>query len=348
MPPDNQQPANQAGPAYRQAGQQYMPEDTGGQALPTGRQASEQTNAAGQQNPGQAGQSPQQGQQQPQQQPNAQATQQQPRPQPSTQRPTPDNQPKPNAGQSKKSKDKKGSGKKANTTQKSLLVSEIRDGIVIMRDGSLRSVVMCQSVNFDLMSPQEREGVEQAYQQFLNSLEYAVQIYIRSQRINLDSYLEKLQNARQNQDNILLGLLMEDYIEYIKYLVEAANIMDKQFYVIVPYYPSGLPEGITSGAKKFTELFKTKKKDVVTVNENEFNKHKQELTRRARTVANGLNRIGTQAVPLNTQELIELYYNVYNPVTSKQEKLTDVNQLESPIIEKGEGQANQVLPGENA
>ena len=336
MPPDDQQPANQAG-------QQYMPEDTGGQT-------SEQTNPAGQPDPNQAGQSPQQGpqqgQQQPQQQPNAQATQQQPRAQPNTQRPTPDNQP--NAGQAKKSKGNKKSGKKANTTQKSLLVSEIRDGIVIMRDGSLRSVVMCQSVNFDLMSPQEREGVEQAYQQFLNSLEYAVQIYIRSQRINLDSYLEKLQNARQNQDNILLGLLMEDYIEYIKYLVEAANIMDKQFYVIVPYYPSGLSEGITSGAKKFTELFKTNKKDVVTVNENEFNKHKQELTRRARTVANGLNRIGTQAVPLNTQELIELYYNVYNPVTSKQEKLTDVNQLESPIIEKGEGQANQVLPGENA
>ena len=336
MPPDDQQPANQAG-------QQYVPGNTGGQA-------SEQTNTAGQPDPSQAGQSPgqgqQQGQQQPQQQPNAQATQQQPRPQPNTQRPTPGSQP--NAGQSKKSKENKKSRKKANSTQKSLLVSEIRDGIVIMRDSSLRSVVMCQSVNFDLMSPQEREGVEQAYQQFLNSLDFTVQIYIRSQRINLDNYLEKLQNARQNQDNILLGLLMEDYIEYIKYLVEAANIMDKQFYVIVPYYPSGISEGIASGAQKFTELFKTKKKDVVTVNENEFNKHKQELSRRARTVANGLNRIGTQAVPLNTQELIELYYNVYNPVTSKQEKLTDVNQLESPIIEKGEGQADQVLPGENA
>lgn len=241
---------------------------------------------------------------------------------------------------------KKTQNKKDNTTQKSLLISEIRDGIVIMKDGSFRSVVMCQSINFDLMSPQEREGVEQAYQQFLNSLDFTIQIYIRSKHINLDSYIEKLESIRQNQDNILLGLLMEDYISYVRYLIEAANIMDKQFYVIIPYYPSGLSEGLASGAQKLTELLKPQKRDVVTIDEANFRKYKQELTRHVRTVVNGLTQIGIQSVPLNTQELMELYYNVYNPVTAKQEQLTDVNQLENPVVEKGEGESKQVLPGE--
>lgn len=237
---------------------------------------------------------------------------------------------------------------KDDTTQKSLLVSEIRDGIVIMQDGSLRAVVMCQSINFDLMSPQEREGVEFSYQQFLNSLDFSIQIFIRSQHINLDEYLEKLEKTKQNQDNILLGLLMEDYIAYVRYLVEAANIMDKQFYVVIPYYPSALSaDTIASGARKFTELFKPQKKDVVTINEVDFRKYKQELTQRVRVVSNGLTQIGVQAIPLNTQELIELYYNVYNPVTAKQEPLTDVNQLNSAMIEKGEGESKQVLPGDS-
>ena len=246
-----------------------------------------------------------------------------------------------------KPKESKQTNKQDNTSQKSLLISEIRDGIVIMQDGSLRAVVMCQSINFDLMSPQEREGVEFSYQHFLNSLWFPVQIYIKSQHINLDDYLDRLDHIRQDQDNILLGLLMEDYIAYVRYLVEAANIMDKQFYVVVPYYPNALEssEGMSSGAKKFTELFSSKPKDVVTINEADFRKNKQELTQQVRTVVNGLTQIGIQAVPLNTQELIELYYKVYNPVTSKQEQLVDVKQLEAAMIEKGDGQAKQVLPG---
>ena len=253
----------------------------------------------------------------------------------------------PETRQNQAQKQSKQANKQDNTAQKSLLISEIRDGVVIMQDGSLRSVVMCQSINFDLMSPQEREGIEFAYQSFLNSLYFQVQIYIKSQHINLDDYLEKLDRIRENQDNILLGLLMEDYIAYVKYLVEAANIMDKQFYVVVPYYPNSLTssDGVTSGAKKFTELFSTKKKDVVTVNEVDFRKYKQELTQRVRVVSNGLTQMGIQAVPLNTQELIELYYKVYNPVTSKQEQLVDVKQLEGALIEKGDGNAKQVLPG---
>lgn len=230
-----------------------------------------------------------------------------------------------------------------NTAQKSLIISEIRDGVVVMKDGSMRAIVMCKSINFDLMNPQEREGIEFAYQGFLNSLYFQTQILIRSQHINLDDYLEKLQGIRQDQDNILLGLLMEDYIDYVKYLIDAANIMDKQFYIVVPYYPTlAAKEGISSGAQKFSEIFKTKDEGVVTINETDFKKYKQELTQRVRVVTNGLNQMGVNSIPLSTQELIELYYNVYNPVTAKQEPLTDVNELEAPIIGKGEGEAPKV------
>lgn len=232
------------------------------------------------------------------------------------------------------------------TAQQSLLIAEIRDGIVIMRDGSLRGIVMCQSINFDLMSPEEREGIEYGYQSFLNSLYFDIQIFIRSQHVDLNSYLERLEKIRQNQDNILLGLLMEDYIAYVRYLTEAANIMDKQFYVAVPYYPTvASKEGISTGAKKFSELFNAKPTGVVTVDEANFRRYKQELAQQMRVVTNGLSQIGVQAIPLNTQELIELYYNIYNPVTAKNEKLTDINELEAPIIQKGEGEAKQVMHG---
>ena len=169
--------------------------------------------------------------------------------------------------------------KKGVTTQNSLLISEIRDGMVIMRDGSLRAVVMCQSINFDLMSPAEREAVEYAYQGFLNSLYFSVQIFIRSQRVNLDGYLEKLQQIHANQDNILLGLLMEDYIAYMRYLIDVANIMDKQFYVVVPYYPPLTShQGLATGARKLSTLLKPHQNETIIINEVDFNKYKSELT----------------------------------------------------------------------
>ena len=235
-------------------------------------------------------------------------------------------------------KPSKRSKKEISSTQNTLLISEIRDGMVIMRDGSLRAVVICQSINFDLMSPGERESVEYAYQGFLNSLYFPVQVYIRSKRVNLENYIEKLQKLYEGQDNILLGLLMEDYIAYIRYLVESANIMDKQFYVVVPYYPALMSQGgLATSVRKLSTMVKPSQKTVV-INENDFNKYKSELTEQVLVVINGLQQMGVQAVPLNTQELIELYYNVYNPQTAANEHLTDVNELQDPVVRKGYGE----------
>src|SRR6185312_842927 len=124
-----------------------------------------------------------------------------------------------------------------NSTQNMLQLAEVRDGIVIMNDGSFRSVIMVKSINFDLMSPQEQEAVEYSYQGFLNSLFFPVQIFLRSQKVDIRPYIDKLDRIRSEHDNMLLAMLMEDYIGYIAELSQQTNIMDKKFYVVIPYFP---------------------------------------------------------------------------------------------------------------
>src|ERR1043166_5778218 len=102
-----------------------------------------------------------------------------------------------------------------NSTQNTLQIAEIRDGVVIMNDGTFRAVIMCKAINFDLMSPQEREAVEYSYQGFLNSLTFPIQIFMRSEKVDLRPYLEKLDKIRAQQDNMLLALLMEDYTNFL-------------------------------------------------------------------------------------------------------------------------------------
>lgn len=222
-----------------------------------------------------------------------------------------------------------------NSTQNSLLIAEIRDGIVIMQDGSYRAAMIAQSINFDLMSSQEREGVELAFQGFLNALDFPTQILVRSRRVDLRGYMNKLQKRRAEQDNILLGLLMDDYIAYVQYLAESANIMDKQFYVVVPYYPP-LREALVNKATKLTDNFKKKKSsEVITISEEEFSKAKVEMKNRVQAILEAMNQMGVQAVPLNTQELIELYYQYYNPDTAEAQPLIDHQDLETEVVTKG-------------
>src|SRR5438132_6873919 len=112
-----------------------------------------------------------------------------------------------------------------NSTQNTLQIAEIRDGIAIMNNGTFRAVIICKSINFDLMSPQEREAVEFSYQGFLNSLYFPIQIFIRSQKVDLKPYLEKLDKIRTQQENMLLGLLMQDYVAFLTDIAQQTNIM---------------------------------------------------------------------------------------------------------------------------
>lgn len=231
-----------------------------------------------------------------------------------------------------------------NSTQNTLQIAEVRDGIVIMSDGSFRSVVMVKSINFDLMSPQEQEAVEYAYQGFLNSLYFPVQIFIRSQKVDLQPYIEKLDKIRTEHDNMLLALLMDDYIGYIDQLSQQTNIMDKKFYLVIPYFPTLDVQKALTQSKNFftgfTALFNNRE-DHVVINEQDLEKAKAELRNRVQAVLGGLLQCNIQGLPLDTQELIELYYDTYNPDTATRQQLKNFDSLTADIITKGQGAAQQ-------
>jgi hypothetical protein len=217
-----------------------------------------------------------------------------------------------------------------NSTQNTLQIAEIRDGIVIMSDGSFRSVVMVKSINFDLMSAEEQEAVEYSYQGFLNSLYFPIQ---------------KLDKIRTEHDNMLLALLMEDYIGYIDSLSQQTNIMDKKFYVVIPYFPTtDVQKALTQSKNFFSGLmtmFTASKEQHVVINEADLENAKSELRNRVQSVLAGLLQCSIQGLPLDTQELIELYYDTYNPDTATRQQLKNFNDMTADVITKGDGVAVQ-------
>lgn len=228
-----------------------------------------------------------------------------------------------------------------NTTQNSLLFSELRDNMVIMNDGSFRAVVACKSINFDLMSSKEREGIEYSYQNFLNSLYFPVQILIRSQRVDIGPYIERLTNIRRDQENMLLNVLTDDYIDFIDTLSQEANIMDKSFYVIIPYWPQGDINTIKRSSKSlFSTIFGgTPKQRSIVVDHAQYEKAKDEIKNHVDSVMSGLFQLGIKCVQLNTKELGELYYNFYNPDTAVREPLGNFEGVTAMYVRKGQGEA---------
>jgi hypothetical protein len=235
--------------------------------------------------------------------------------------------------------------KNPNSTQNTLMFEEIRDNMLIIGDGTYRAVVAAQSVNFDLMSERERDGIEYSYQQFLNSLVFPIQIYIRSQRVDIGPYLEKLEQMRVTQDNMLLGVLMDDYIQFIDILSQEANIMDKSFFVVVPYAlgdeknVANLGKDSDNSKRLLTGLFvPAKRHQRIKVPADQYEHVKEEMNRRVIAVIGGLSQVGVNAVQLRTKELGELMYNVYNPDTAVREPIGDFRDYTATAVRKGQGQ----------
>lgn len=226
-----------------------------------------------------------------------------------------------------------------NSTQATLLISEIRENMVIMNDGSFRAVIASKSINFDLMSAREREGVVYSYQNFLNALYFPVQIFVRSQRVDIGPYIDRLVNIRRSQDNMLLNVLMDDYINFIDILSQEANIMDKSFFLVVPYYPSGDLSNLVEQGKGFFGKIFSKSPTATRIDQDTYAKAKDEVKNRVDAVLSGLFQIGVKSVQLNTKQLGELYYNVYNPDTAVREPIGDFESYTSTYIRKGEGEA---------
>ena len=241
-------------------------------------------------------------------------------------------------------KSKDGSTVNPNSTQNALQIAEIRDGVAIMNDGTFRTIIMCKAINFDLMSPQEREAVEFSYQGFLNSLYFPIQVFVRSQKVDLRPYLEKLNKLRSTQESMLLALLIDDYITYLSAIAQQTNIMDKKFYVIISY--PDLNQDVRNTIKQSTgfftgvkDLFSSNKTRHVTVDERTLETAKTELRNRVQACMQGLLQCGVQSLPLDTEEMIELFYDAYNPDTATHQHLVNFENLTEPIVGKGEGEA---------
>lgn len=232
--------------------------------------------------------------------------------------------------------------KNPNSTQSTLQLSELRDGMVIMIDGSYRAVIACKSINFDLMSDREREGVEYSYQNFLNSLNFPIQILVRSQRVDIGPYIDKLVNIRRTQDNMLLGVLMDDYIGFMDALSQEANIMEKSFYIVVPFFPKGDAANLVEQGKGFFgKLFAKPQNTITHIDAASYQKAKDEIKNRVDSVIAGLFQLGVQSMQLDTKSLGELYYNYYNPDTALRQPLGDFDSLATTFVKKAPG------PGQN-
>ncbi len=208
-------------------------------------------------------------------------------------------------------------------TQRYLDIAEIRDDMVLLKDGTVRGVLIVSSLNFALKSHDEQQAIIQAYMSFLNGIEYPIQIVVQSRKMNIDKYIEEMREQWRNQTNELLKTQIQEYIGFITQLVTLGEIMTKRFFVVVPYDP------VTNSKKKFlsrvgeafspAKLFKLKRK--------QLEERKRELDQRLSLIQSGLGSMSLQSVRLDTQGLIELYYSVYNPEQAEVQKLEDVNKL---------------------
>lgn len=213
--------------------------------------------------------------------------------------------------------------KNISASQDFLDIIGIRDDAVIMKDGSLRAVVLVSSINFALKGEDEQNAIIQAYISFLNSLEYPLQIVIQSRRLDIDNYIEKLKRREKEQTNELLRMQTTDYRQYVTELLELGEIMSKKFYIIVPYNP--LSDKKKNFINRFLEIFSAPK--LIRLKTERFIHNRNELIKRTEFIISDLNSMSLSAIMLDTQGLIELYYNTFNPETAKQQKLMDVGKL---------------------
>lgn len=209
------------------------------------------------------------------------------------------------------------------STRRYLDISEIKEDIVIMKDGTLRVVLLASSVNFALKSEEEQNAIISGYIQFLNSLDYPLQIVIQSRRLNIEKYIDKLKEQEKAQQNELLKMQIADYRQFVGELIELGDIMSKKFYVVVPFNPA------TNKRKGFFDRFKEALSPVSTIKllGAKFIERKRELLLRVESVSTGLRSMSIDTVMLDTQGLIELYYNAYNPDLAETEKLVSMNNL---------------------
>ncbi|MEK9184651.1 MAG: hypothetical protein AAB866_00610 [Patescibacteria group bacterium] len=197
------------------------------------------------------------------------------------------------------------------TTQDFVPIKEVRDGVVILKDGSMRSIIMASSLNFALKSADEQNSIIFQFQNFLNSLDFSVQIVVQSKRLDIRPYIALLEDRYKEQAGELMKIQTREYIEFIKAFTENSNIMTKSFFIVIPYSPSVLQGKKNVLGNVFGK--KTTSEDMAKGKVEDFEENRSQLEQRRSVVEQGLVRCGIRTVQLGTEEIVELFYKIFNP-----------------------------------
>ena len=197
----------------------------------------------------------------------------------------------------------------SSATQNFVPIRDIRDGVVIMKNGQMAIVLLATSINFALKSSDEQRAILRQFQAFLNTLDFSLQYYVQSRRLNIQPYLELLQSREPAQDNDLMKIQLREYMEFVRSFTSEVDIMTKNFFIVIPYTPSGLDltDGFSGGISKILK----RKQEAMSANK--FEEEKTQLDQRVSVVEQGMARLGIRTVPLGNEELVELYYHIFNP-----------------------------------
>jgi hypothetical protein len=197
-------------------------------------------------------------------------------------------------------------------TQDFVSIRDIKDNVIIEKDGQMLMVLLASSINFALKSLDEQRAVLSQFQNFLNTLDFSLQIYIQSRKLNIEPYLQVLAGMEDKQDNELMRIQLQEYMEFIKTFTNSVDVMSKNFFVVVPYSPTKL-----NVSKGITNLFTPGKKSSRLPDDMQFEEHRIQLEQRVSLVNEGLARVGVRTITLQTDDLVELFYHIYNPADQK-------------------------------
>lgn len=200
-------------------------------------------------------------------------------------------------------------------TQEFVPIKEVRDGVVILKDGGMRAILLCSSLNFSLKSEDERNAILLQFQDFLNSLDFSIEILIQSRKLDIRPYLALLEEQEKNQNNNLLRIQVREYIEFIKNFTENTNIMTKHFFIVVPYTPAIINTASKNGI--LSQLGLSSSRSTKATEDKGFDENRTQLEERLSVVEQGLVRSGIRVARLGTEEVIELFYKAFNPGESE-------------------------------
>ncbi len=224
------------------------------------------------------------------------------------------------------------------STQTHLKIAEVKDNTLVLKDGSVRAILAVSSVNFELLSEQEQTSIIYSYQDFLNSLDFPIQICIRSKRLDIEGYLTRMTEIANNQSDPHIKQQTFDYIDFVASFVEYSDIMEKDFYIIIPHEPSRAKQNFFQ--RFMSQLNPADNSLDYRIRQQEFSVLRKTLNQRVAAVSNALTSAGLFVRRINTHELIQLFYELYNPITSQGQKVENLLKLNLTDVPKLPGQKN--------